>query len=152
LDLFPQPENFKDFTNAEWIQADICDPTLSLPKYDRILSMCVFHHLSDPKVAMENVKKFLKPEGCFSLFLPSDPGILNRLNRKLFVLPKTRKLGFSKYELVNAREHRNHYWALKEELEYQFKDYKISRRYYPFGIPTGNLSLFSIWTIQSKRP
>jgi phosphatidylethanolamine/phosphatidyl-N-methylethanolamine N-methyltransferase len=149
LDLVAKPENFSRFLNAHWIQADICDPNLSLPKFDRILLMCVFHHLSNPKIAIENIKKILKPGGNLSIFLPSDPGILNRLNRKLFVTPKARKLGFNHYDLVNAREHRNHYWSLKRELEFQFKDYKISRRYYPFGLPVGNLSLFSIWQIRS---
>ena len=41
---------------------------------------------------------------------------------------------------------------LKTELEHQFKDYRISRKYYPFGIPAGNLSLFSIWQIKSDLP
>ena len=150
LDLYPQPSNFADFPNANWFQADICDPKLELPQYDRILVMCVFHHLSNPEIAMRNIKRFLKPGGTFSLFLPSDPGILNRVNRKLFVTPSARKAGFNEYEIVNAREHKNHYWGLKKELEHQFKEYKISRRYYPFGIPAGNLSLFSIWQIESK--
>ena len=91
LDLFPKPSDFSEFQSADWVQADICDKDLNLPKYDRILSMCVFHHLDDPKTAIENVKRFLKPGGTFSLFLPSDPGMLNRLNRKLFVTPAARK-------------------------------------------------------------
>jgi phosphatidylethanolamine/phosphatidyl-N-methylethanolamine N-methyltransferase len=151
LDLFSRPKDFDEFLNANWIQADICDTNLDLQSYDRILLMCVLHHLSDPVSAIQNIKKFLKPGGTVSIFLPSDPGMLNRLNRKLFVTPSARKLGFCDYELVNAREHRNHYWALKKELEFQFEGYKISRKYYPFGLQAGNLSLFSIWTIQSKN-
>jgi len=150
LDLLPEPTNFYEFKNARWIQGDICDVDLNLPQYDRILAMCVFHHLDDPKTALQNIKKFLKPSGTFSLFLPSDPGILNRLNRRLFVTPAAKKLGFSNYDLVNAREHRNHYWGLKVELEHQFQDFDISKKYYPFRIPLANLSLFSIWHIKSK--
>ena len=152
LDLFPQPTDFSEFQGADWVQADLCDKSLELPQSDRILSMCVFHHIEDPKTAIQNIKRFLKPGGTFSLFLPSDPGMLNRLNRKLFVTPAAKNNGFNEYELVNAREHRNHYWGLKTELEHQFKDYRISRKYYPFGIPAGNLSLFSIWQIKSDLP
>jgi len=148
LDILPQPEEFSEFIGAEWIQEDICNPRLNVGKFDRIISMCVFHHLSDPASAMENIKKILNSGGVFSLFLPSDPGVLNRIVRKLFVTPSAKKLGFEHYELVNAREHRNHYWGLKKELEHQFQDFEISRRYYPFRIPAGNLSLFSIWHIK----
>jgi SAM-dependent methyltransferase len=148
LDILPQPDGFSAFTGASWIQADICEKNLELGKFDRIISMCVFHHLSEPVVAMENIKRSLKNGGVFSLFLPSDPGIMNRIIRKLFVTPSVKRVGFEHYELVNAREHKNHYWGLKKELEYQFRDFEISRKYYPFGIPAGNLSLFSIWHIR----
>lgn len=148
LDLLPQPEGFASFIDASWIQADICQKNLELGEFDRIISMCVFHHLSEPVTAMENIKRSLKQGGVFSLFLPSDPGIMNRIIRKLFVTPNAKRLGFEYYELVNAREHKNHYWGLKKELEYQFKDFDISKKYYPFGIRAGNLSLFSIWQIR----
>jgi SAM-dependent methyltransferase len=150
LDILTQPVEISQLQNVTWIQSDICDTNLQLDKYDRIISMCVFHHLHDPVTAMENIKKSLKRDGVFSLFLPSDPGILNRMVRKFFVTPNAKKQGFDYYELVNAREHKNHYWGLKKELEYQFKGFEITKRYYPFGIPAGNLSLFSIWHIRKK--
>ena len=103
LDILPQPKNLSTFKDAVWVQADICDPKLELGKFDRIISMCVFHHLSEPASAMENIKKSLKSGGVFSLFLPSDPGILNRIVRRLFVTPNAKRLGFEFYELVNAR-------------------------------------------------
>ena len=148
LDILPQPKEFSKFKGASWVKADICGPGLEIGKFDRVISMCVFHHLDDPGSAMENIKKSLNSGGVFSLFLPSDPGVLNRIVRKLFVTPRARKLGFEHYELLNAREHRNHYWGLKKELEHQFRDFEISRKYYPFRIPAGNLSLFSIWHIK----
>jgi phosphatidylethanolamine/phosphatidyl-N-methylethanolamine N-methyltransferase len=151
LDILPKPENFDVDQKVNYIQEDICDLDIELGQYDRIISMCVFHHLSNPTNAMVNIKKHLNNGGVFSLFLPSDPGFLNRLNRKLFVTPKAQKEGFEHYELVNAREHKNHYWSLKTQLNHEFRGYKISKRYYPFGIPMGNLSLFSIWHIQSSR-
>jgi phosphatidylethanolamine/phosphatidyl-N-methylethanolamine N-methyltransferase len=145
LDILPKPIEVGGFPNTKWIQEDICNPKIKLGRYDRIISMCVFHHLAEPALAIENIKNSLKVGGVFSLFLPSDPGILNRVVRKFFVTPAAKKLGFQYYELVNAREHKNHYWGLKKELEYQFQGYEVSKKYYPFGIPAGNLSLFSIW-------
>lgn len=150
LDIMPEPSNFLEFGSAEWIQEDICNPKIKLGQYDRIISMCVFHHLAEPIYAMENIKNSLKVGGTFSLFLPSDPGILNRVVRKLFVTPTTKKFGFEYYELVNAREHKNHYWGIKKELEFQFQEFEVSKKYYPFGIPAGNLSLFSVWHFKKK--
>ena len=149
LDLFaPKEESKISDARVRWVVANICDKNLELPKFDRIISTCVFHHLDDPAAAFENIIQHLKPGGIFSLFLPSDPGILNRIVRKIFVTSTARKKGFHCYELVNAREHKNHYWSLLTELNYQFKGFEIHRRYYPLNIKHGNLSLFSIWQIK----
>lgn len=131
----------------EWVTADISSDLSFDTQFDRVISMCVFHHLADPEAAMLNIKRWLKPGGVFTLFLPSDPGILNRVNRRLFVVPKARKLGFDEYALMAAQEHRNHYWSLNTLLLEQFDGYHIKRRYKPFGIPSGNLSSHSIWHI-----
>ena len=150
VDIVPHPDNVLFSPRVAWRTADICAKDLNLGTFDRIISTCVFHHLDDPVIAIENNKKHLKSGGTFSLFLPSDPGILNRLLRKLCVTPAANRFGFKYYEVVNAREHKNHYWSLKTNLKFQFKNYEITRRYYPLNIPFGNLSLFSIWQIKSK--
>lgn len=100
---------------------------------------------------MQNIRRWLKPGGVFTLFLPSDPGIFNRLNRRVFVMPKARRLGFRDYDLMNAREHRNHYWSLRTELLEQFAGDRIQRQYKPFGIPSGNLSTHSFWQITKSN-
>jgi|LakMenEpi03Aug12_release.lakeMendotaPanAssembly.Ray.scaffolds.fasta_scaffold344939_1 phosphatidylethanolamine/phosphatidyl-N-methylethanolamine N-methyltransferase len=151
LDLLSKPNELPNIPKLSWVQGDICDSEINRGSFDRIIATCVFHHLSDPTVAFENVKKMLKPGGIFSLFLPSDPGILNRIVRKLFVTPASKKVGFSQYELVNAREHKNHYWGLKIELKNQLKDFEVKYKYFPFLLPFGNASLFSIWQIRSTQ-
>jgi len=150
VDIIPHPDLSNIPAKADWQTVDFCEKKINLGTFDRIISTCVFHHLDDPVTAIENVKKHLKPGGTFSLFLPSDPGILNRLLRKICVTPSVGKLGFKHYEVVNAREHKNHYWSLKTNLDFQFKGYEITKKYYPINIPLGNFSLFSIWQIKSK--
>jgi SAM-dependent methyltransferase len=107
--------------------ADICAKDLNFGTFDRTTSTCIFHHLEDPVIAIENIKKHLKPSGTFSLFLPSDPGVLNRWLKKLCVTPTVNKFGFKYYEVVNAREYKNHYWSLKTNLNFQFRNYKITK-------------------------
>lgn len=119
----------------------------NLGRFDRVVVTCVLHHVTDVAAVLRNVRRWLVPGGRFSLFLPSDPGFLNRVNRKLFVTPKARRVGFDRYPVFNAREHHNHYWSIRTELLHQFGDCRISRRYYPFGIPVADCSLFSVWQI-----
>jgi len=153
VDLFGPPVNpfWQGDPRISWVTSDISADLQFEGSFDRIISMCVFHHLADPRAAMQNIRRWLKPGGVFTLFLPSDPGMLNRLNRRVFVTPRARRLGFKEYDLVSAREHRNHYWSLRTELLEQFAGDQIQRKYKPFGIPLGNLSTHSFWRI-TKTP
>ena len=153
LDLFAEPRenSWSADERISWIQGDVCDISAVSGPFDRIIAMCVLHHLHDPQAALENIRDWLRPGGVFTFFLPSDPGFLNRLNRALFVSRRSRRLGFPDYEVFNAREHRNHYWGLKEELNYTFRGYDVQRRYWPFRIPLADLSLFPIWSIRKPK-
>lgn len=149
LDPFGQPSHWPGSADdcVRWVKGRAEDCDAELGQFDRVIATCVLHHVDDVAEVLRNVRKWLRPGGRFSLFLPSDPGLLNRLNRRLFVTPRARRLGFDQYVLFNAREHRNHYWSIRTELLHQFSDCRVSRRYYPFGIPVAGLSLFSIWQI-----
>ena len=147
----PEPQPWGDDPRVEWVTGDITADLGYEAEFDRVVSMCVLHHVDDPAAALRNVKRWLKPGGTFSLFLPSDPGILNRFNRSVFVKPKARKLGFADYDLMAAREHRNHYWSLRTELLAQFEGYEIRHRYKPFGLPAGNFSTHSVWQVTKPR-
>jgi phosphatidylethanolamine/phosphatidyl-N-methylethanolamine N-methyltransferase len=151
VDLTAKPHEFDD-KRLQWIQGNIENSQFKPNYFDRILSMCVFHHLDNPAKVMNLIDIWLKPGGTFSLFLPMDPSFANRLNRKLFVLPRTRKLGFKDYEIVNALEHRNHFWGLKSMLNYYFQHYDKKVVYRPFGklMPLGNL--YSIWQLRKPTP
>ncbi len=63
-----RPKIVVDNPRIYTVEADISDVNLTIPQFDRIISMCVFHHLSDPINAILNIKRFLKPNGVFSLF------------------------------------------------------------------------------------
>lgn len=153
VDLSPEPRlpSWRGDGRVRWITGDVSKEILRGEHFDRVISMCVLHHLDDPTAAFRNIRDWLKPGGTFSLFLPSDPGFLNRMNRNLFVAPRSRKLGFAEYLVFNAREHRNHYWGLKEELEYEFRGFTIKRRYWPLGVAVADLSVFSVWTITKPK-
>jgi SAM-dependent methyltransferase len=149
LDLFNEPEEWVGSENprVEWLVADIAKYNFNGKKFDRIIIMCVLHHIENLFDALVNINEILKPGGYITLFLPSDPGILNRINRRFFVTPKSKKLGFSQYDLVNALEHHNHYWGIKTLITNIFVQSEIRTSYYPLNLKSANLSLFSIWNI-----
>jgi SAM-dependent methyltransferase len=136
---------------VRWVEGSAEDNNLQLGTFDRVIMTCVLHHVTDVAAVLRNISNWLVPGGTFSLFLPSDPGLLNRLNRKLYVNRRARRLGFLEYELVNAREHRNHYWSLKTQLKFHFRGFQIDRRYFPLPIPLASASLFSIWHITKPK-
>jgi SAM-dependent methyltransferase len=153
LDLFPSPENYngKGDPRVFWLEQDILNLKGDIGTFDRVIVMCVLHHLDNPDIGIANILKLLKPGGTLSLFLSSDPGIMNRINRRILVIPRVKRLGFDYFKLFHAREHQNHAWGLKVELNSKLIGYKKRVKYYPFGIPFADLSLFSVWTV-TKPP
>jgi SAM-dependent methyltransferase len=148
-------ESYTKFNDPRitWITSDILNFGKELHMqnlFDRIIMTCVLHHVENPYRVLLVIRKLLKSGGLFTLFLPSDPGVLNRLVRKLLVTPNALKFGFREYPLVNAFEHRNHYWALKTLIKKTFEADEISVKYFPLNIKAGNLSLFSVWNITKK--
>ncbi len=117
---------------------------LSKKSFDRIIMTCVLHHVEHPLDTLVSVRDLLKPNGVFSLFLPCDPGFMNRLNRRLIVNPIAKRLGVENYPLINAVEHRNHIWALLEILSEVFKNDSQKLEYYPFKFRSVNLNTFMI--------
>jgi SAM-dependent methyltransferase len=150
VDLNQQPHRFTD-KRLKWIQGNIENAQFKQNYFDRSISMCVFHHLTNPAAVMKMIDFWLKPGGTFSLFLPTDPSFANRLNRKLFISPKTRKLGFENYEIVNAIEHQNHFWGIKKMLEHFFSDYEQKITYKPFGFNFPGLNLYTIWHLRKPE-
>lgn len=135
---------------VKFIEKDINDCVFKPNSFDRVIITCVLHHLDNPFSMLTKIKIWLKPGGTVSIFLPCDPGIIVRLSRAFFVNPKAKKLGFYKYHLLNALEHKNHVWGLQIILKEIFHKYNISITYYPFNIPSNNFNLFSIWQITKK--
>lgn len=147
----PNSNHVPKHKDVEFIVQDIelCD--FGNLKFDRVLMSCVLHHLDNPWKVLKLVESWLNEDGVFTFFLSSDPGVVNRLFRRMCVTPKARQLGFYNYPLVNALEHKNHYWSLVSQIQNVFREYSIRRRYYPLNIPIASLSLFSVWEIRKPH-
>ena len=153
VDLFEKPTEtlWEGDSRVSWHVADICDDGLfSGRHFDRVIMTCVLHHLESPLRGLLNIERLVAPGGTFSLYLPTDPGLLSRLARAVFITPKAKANGFKSYELVNAREHRNHYWGLRTEIENVFKSWTIRTHFWPTSISAADINAYSI--LQIRKP
>ncbi len=133
---------------VEYKVADVHHLPFKQGSFDRVISTCLLHHLNDTEKALNEIKRVTKNGGLVSIYLSCDPGILNRFLRRLLLMPKAKKLGFSEYVVFIAREHRNHFQSIKVLIQEVFKGQKIQLKYYPFGIKSWNLNTFCIFQIQ----
>ncbi len=135
-------------SNVECMSFDASSIPFEDKFFDRCLMMCVLHHVQDTEKVLKEIKRVTKTRmeggGVISIFLPHDPLLAIRLNRRFFVTPRVKKLGFPDYELFNALEHRNHYHSILIQIMYIFSDAKIKVRQYPFHLRVPSINLFSI--------
>ena len=82
--------------NIQFKKFNLMNSTLSLGKFDFILSMGVLHHLSNPQIGLQNILKSIKKDGIIFLYLYGKLGGHKRmLNKKLIsILLKKEKLNY----------------------------------------------------------
>jgi ubiquinone/menaquinone biosynthesis C-methylase UbiE len=116
--------------------------------FDRIIATCVLAHLQNPELALKEWKRVLKPNGVIGIYVPCEPGIALRVFRRIFTLPKTRKLGFEGYVLCNARDHIHSAQNLNTLIEHIFKHSKKRMFARPLPIKTWYFNLFLYFEIK----
>lgn len=117
--------------------------------FDVVIASCLLIHLKNPLKALEAWKKALKPGGILVIYVPTDPGILIRALRKMFVSPKHKKSGNYEYELVLAKEHVSSLWVLNQYIKKVFVKEDVKIRRWPFRFfPSWNLNLAYIYVIK----
>jgi SAM-dependent methyltransferase len=127
-------------------QEDASKLTFQNSQFDRIIFMCVLHHLDNPLSALEEARRVIKPGGLISIYLPCDPGIIYRFMRKIFTMRSAKKLGLD-YEFINSLEHKNHFHALNLQISKVFKVDKTKGNYWPFHIANWNLNFYRVYQI-----
>jgi phosphatidylethanolamine/phosphatidyl-N-methylethanolamine N-methyltransferase len=115
--------------------------------FDRVISTCLLHHVEKPESVLTELNRVLGDDGVGTILLSCDPGLAVRTVRRLTVARSSRKKGFEGYELMIAREHRNHVNSLLVMSKYAFRKREIKIKYYPFGIRSWNLNGYIVITV-----
>ena len=111
--------------------------------FDRVIFMCVLHHLNDLPNSLSEARRVVKNGGHVSIYLPCDPGIVYRFIRKIFTAKQAKRLN-ADYELLNALEHRNHFLGIYLVLKNVFNKDIMKIQKWPIPIPSWNLNLYYI--------
>lgn len=117
---------------------------------DRLISMCLLHHLPDPDGALARWRAVVKPGGVLSIFLPCDPGLTWRSGRLLTTFRAAKKLGMSDTQIryLNARDHRNHFASLAAMIDGVFADDQVVVKRFPLPfLPSWNANLYCTYHI-----
>lgn len=112
--------------------------------FNRTVSTCLFHHLSDPFTGFRELERVTMPGGEISIGLPCDPGILNRLIKTLITFPKARRLGLTNPKLIYALEHPNHIHGLLSLARYIYSQHRVTTFFHPFKINSWNANLATV--------
>jgi phosphatidylethanolamine/phosphatidyl-N-methylethanolamine N-methyltransferase len=131
------------------IIGDASNLQMSNDKYDRVILMCVLHHLQLIEESLQEARRVCSPGGIISIYLPCDPGFVYRSLRVIFTFRQARKLGIN-YKTINAFEHRNHVSSLMTIVKHVFAADAIVSKWRPFPIKTWNFNLFVILKITKR--
>ena len=114
---------------------------------DRVIVTCLLHHVDHPEIVLQEIDRVLSNNGTATIFLSCDPGFVVRFLRKLTTERTARSLGFRGYDLMNARDHRNHVSSLLILIRYVFRHSRIQENWMPFRLPFWNLNGYLVLTI-----
>ncbi len=148
--LSPEAEMAKNSGKLQFIVENAERLSLENSTIDRVIFSCVLHHLNNPEAALNEARRVLKSGGMISIYLPCDPGFIYRQLRKVFTSRRSRTLGID-YELINVREHINHYYQLNKLIKEVFKEDVLRIRRFPFQFLNYDLNIFSIIHISINK-
>jgi ubiquinone/menaquinone biosynthesis C-methylase UbiE len=123
--------------------------TFSNSTFNRVVSTCLLHHVANPVLALQEMRRVTANDGLISIYIPSDPGMIYRL-AQMIVSTRALREYFSSSEIrfLRAGEHRNHVASLSGLIHGIFENDVVSVQSFP-KVNTGwNTRLFQIYSIR----
>lgn len=120
-------------------------------RFNRVIATCLVAHLDNPIQAIGEWRRVAKNAGNITIYVPCEPGLLLRLFRFIFLIPKSFLNGISGFNSTIALEHRNSYLFIKYAIRKEFKNDYIQIQRYPFPFLSWNFNIFAVENIQVKK-
>jgi len=123
--------------------ADVHNLPFKEDTFDRTISTCLLHHLDDPKKALEEMRRVTVHNGLISILVPCDPGFASRFAKKIGPSRKWRAAGISNPDFFHYLQHRNHFPGVMSAIDEVFGGDKLKKRFWPLGVRSWNINLYS---------
>lgn len=119
--------------------------------FDRIISTCVMHHVSNPESAFREMLRVTKVGGIISIAVPNDPGLSYRFLRHITSVRRAKKMNLrAELNLVHALEHRNHFLSIDAILKWVFIKQEVTVSRYPNIIKFWHFNFLTIYSIRKR--
>jgi ubiquinone/menaquinone biosynthesis C-methylase UbiE len=127
--------------NVTFVKCDAQNLPFENDSFDCVFCTCLLAHVDRPEKVLEEMRRVTRNRGQVILGLPSDPGIMNRLVKKVITYPQMKKAGILNPAVLYAREHRNGVANLLELARFVFANDSVDSNYFPFQIKSWNANL-----------
>lgn len=117
--------------------------------FDRIVATCLVSHLMDPINALSEWRRVVKVGGIIDFYVPCEPSFALRLARKFTRKRVNRRIDVS-LDLIQYFQHKTHFLAIHEYVNYIFKEDSIKFKKFPFDALPFDFNLYAIYRIRKN--
>jgi ubiquinone/menaquinone biosynthesis C-methylase UbiE len=111
--------------------------------FEKVTATCVLHHITDPLAVLIEARRVTKIGGEIIFVIPTDPGLMNQLVKRIISYRRLRKMTQYDPKLILAIDHRNHVGGILELCKFVFRNDNLEIDYLPWRIRSWNLNLIA---------
>jgi phosphatidylethanolamine/phosphatidyl-N-methylethanolamine N-methyltransferase len=160
LDISESPDGLRRIASDprslqfQFVLADASSVPFEDSTFDRVVSTCVLHHVSNLERTLTEVRRVAKNGAVIDLYVPCDPGMMYRWIRHWTSHLKQKSsmdLSWTQVKYLWALEHQNHYLGIMALIKGVFAIDNIRIARYPSPWLSWNFNLFSVVTVKLKK-
>lgn len=144
-------EMSRRYKKVRFVQGSVEDIPFANDYFDHIKSTCVLAHVDRLLVSISELRRVSANNCKIIILVPTDPGLLNSLIKKLFTYPRINRISKFPAGLIYSLDHKNSQNNILEVLRFVFGKDHIKINYFPFLFKSSNLNLLSIVKITVRK-
>jgi ubiquinone/menaquinone biosynthesis C-methylase UbiE len=138
-------------SKLEFIQGNAESLPFEDSSFDRVFTTCLLHHVDDVLAVLLEIRRVTEIGGEIAFVLPTDPGVLNQIVKRMISFRRIRKLTDIRPQLFYALEHKNHVFGIMEIIKFVYRSDELDFKYRPFPFfRSWNLNLLVVAKITKR--